>query len=115
MADLSCDLIDAHVHLVWEGQSDPAHYTILESPVMTSYRAARSAWQNLTGGVTTVRDLGGAHNIPIELAKAVKQGMPGSRILGAGAGDVVQTGEWLLLCVVKPMGLMKSAKLCANR
>ncbi|GAK59091.1 aryldialkylphosphatase [Candidatus Vecturithrix granuli] len=92
-------LIDAHVHLVWEGQPDPAQYTITESPVMTSYRAARSAWQNLAGGVTTVRDVGGPHNIPIELAKAVKQGIvPGSRILAAGAGIAQTGGHGYFMC-----------------
>ena len=98
--DLCCQgLIDAHVHLVWEGQPDPAHYTLTESPIMTAYRAARSAWQNLAGGVTTVRDVGGPHNIPIEVAKAVKQGiLPGSRILAAGAGIAQTGGHGYFMC-----------------
>lgn len=92
-------LIDAHVHLVWEGQPDPAQYTVTESPILTSYRAARSAWQNLAGGVTTVRDVGGPHNIPIELAKAVKQGiLPGSRILAAGSGIAQTGGHGYFMC-----------------
>lgn len=92
-------LIDAHVHLVWEGQADPAHYTLTESPIMTAYRAARSAWQNLAGGVATVRDVGGPHNIPIEVAKAVRQGMlPGSRILAAGAGIAQTGGHGYFMC-----------------
>ena len=85
-------LIDAHVHLIWEGQADPAYDTLNESPVKTAYRAARSARVSLAGGVTTVRDVGGPHNIPIELAHAVEQNiLPGCRIFAAGAG-IAQTG-----------------------
>lgn len=85
-------LVDAHVHLVWEGQSDPNGFTLRESVAMTAYRAARSAWRNLAGGVTTVRDVGGPHGIPIALAEAIEQGIiSGARVLAAGS-PVVQTG-----------------------
>ena len=85
-------LIDAHVHLVWEGQTDPAHDMLNESPVKTAYRAARSARASLAGGVTTVRDVGAPHNIPIELARVIDQNiLPGCRIFSAGAG-ISQTG-----------------------
>ncbi len=85
-------LIDAHVHLVWEGQPDPNRYTVSESIPSTAYRAARSAWRNLQGGVTTVRDVGGPHGITIALAQAVADGrIAGSRILAAGS-PVAQTG-----------------------
>ena len=109
-------LIDAHVHLVWEGQPDPAHYTLIESPIMTAYRAARSAWQNLAGGVTTVRDVGGPHNIPIEVAKAVK-----ARAFCPAAGfwpleqALRRQGDTGILCAAKPTDLMRSARRCANR
>ena len=65
-------LIDAHVHLIWEGQPDPNRYTTTEPSAMTAYRAARSAWRNLSNGVTTVRDLGGTDDIPITVAKAIR-------------------------------------------
>ncbi len=54
--------IDAHVHLVWEGQSDPGCDTLAESPLQTAYRADRSARANLAGGVTTIRDVDAPHN-----------------------------------------------------
>lgn len=85
-------LIDSHVHLVWEGQPDPNRYTIMETVPMTSYRAARSAWRNLSNGVTTVRDVGAPSGIPIALAKAIEIGaIAGSRIFAAGA-PIAQTG-----------------------
>lgn len=85
-------LIDSHVHLVWEGQPDPNRYTITDSTATTAYRAARSAWWNLSGGVTTVRDVGGTDGIAIALAKAVREGLvPGCRIVAAGR-PIAQTG-----------------------
>ena len=85
-------LIDAHVHLVWEGQADPNRRTLLETVPATAYRAARSAWLNLAGGITTVRDLGGPHGVTVALAEAVADGrVAGSRVLAAGS-PVAQTG-----------------------
>ncbi len=85
-------LIDAHVHLVWEGQADPNRVMVAEPVTMTAYRAARSAQRNLAGGVTTVRDVGGPHGIPIALARAIEDGIvPGCRIHAAGA-PIAQTG-----------------------
>jgi imidazolonepropionase-like amidohydrolase len=85
-------LIDAHVHLVWEGQSDPNRVTLSEPVNMTAYRAARSAQRNLAGGVTMVRDVGGPHGIPLALSKAIDAGIvPGCRVHAAGA-PIAQTG-----------------------
>ena len=85
-------LIDAHVHLVWEGQSDPNRVMLSEPVTLTAYRAARSAQRNLAGGVTMVRDVGGPHGIPIALAKAIDSGIvPGCHVHAAGA-PIAQTG-----------------------
>jgi imidazolonepropionase-like amidohydrolase len=85
-------LIDAHVHLVWEGQSDPNRVMLSEPVALTSFRAARSAQRNLAGGVTMVRDVGGPHGIPIALAKAIDSGIvPGCHVHAAGA-PIAQTG-----------------------
>jgi len=85
-------LIDAHVHLVWEGQPDPNRFTVQDPIPLTAYRAAHSALLNLHGGVTTVRDLGGPHGIPVALAEAIAHGIvPGARVVAAGS-PIVQTG-----------------------
>lgn len=85
-------LVDSHVHLIWEGQSDPNRVMVSEPAAMTAYRAARSAQRNLAGGVTLVRDVGGPHGIPVALSKAVDQGIvSGCRIHPAGA-PIAQTG-----------------------
>jgi imidazolonepropionase-like amidohydrolase len=85
-------LIDAHVHLIWEGQPDPNRLTMTEHPAKTAYRAGRSALRSLSGGVTTVRDVGGPDGIPIALARAIREGVAsGSRVFAAGR-PVAQTG-----------------------
>ncbi len=85
-------LIDAHVHLTCGGQTNSREILRSESPVMMAYRAAQNAQRNLSSGITTVRDVGGPDNIPIELAKAVKNKIvPGCRIFSAGAA-ITQTG-----------------------
>ena len=85
-------LIDAHVHLVWEGQADPVRHMLEDPPPFTAYRAARSVRRSLQNGVTTVRDVGGPHGVPIVLARAVREGVvEGADVLAAGA-PVVMTG-----------------------
>lgn len=85
-------LIDAHVHLVWEGQPDPVRHMLSDPAAVTAYRASRSLRTNLRNGVTTVRDVGGPHGIPVAAARAVREGMiEGASALAAGA-PIVQTG-----------------------
>jgi imidazolonepropionase-like amidohydrolase len=85
-------LIDAHVHLVWEGQSDPVQPMMEDAQVLTAYRAARSLYTSLKNGITTVRDVGGPHGIPIAAARAIRDGMiKGADVLAAGA-PIVMTG-----------------------
>jgi imidazolonepropionase-like amidohydrolase len=85
-------LIDAHVHLVWEGQSDPVRAMLDDPSVLTAYRAARSLYSSLSNGVTTVRDVGGPYGIPLAAARAVRAGMiKGADVLAAGS-PVVMTG-----------------------
>lgn len=85
-------LIDAHVHLVWEGQPDPVRHMLDDPPALTAYRAARSVETSLRNGVTTVRDVGGPHGIPVAAARAVRDGIiRGASVLAAGA-PIVQTG-----------------------
>ncbi len=85
-------LIDAHVHLIWEGQSDPNRVMLTDPVTMTAYRAARSARRNLAGGVTMVRDVGGPHGIPIALAKAIDEEIVSGCHVHAAGAPIAQTG-----------------------
>jgi len=78
-------LIDAHVHLAFDGSLDPVGHLLAESPYTTLLKAAANAAQSLRRGVTTVRDLGGPGGLILALREAVRQGIiMGPRILAAG-------------------------------
>src|SRR5437870_10570683 len=52
-------LVDAHVHLVWDGRRlDPEGLRAAEGHIKSAVRAARHAEMTLRCGTTTVRDLG---------------------------------------------------------
>ena len=98
--------IDAHVHLAFPDPDAPVADEVLEAG------AAERAAAALAGGVTTVRDLGSADGIALELRDAVRAGrIPGPRILAAGApitttrghchwfGEHADTGEELVAAV----------------
>jgi imidazolonepropionase-like amidohydrolase len=76
-------LIDAHVHLSLS--SGPFDDLQRESIASVSFKAAYNAAVTLRHGITTVRDVGGFHNVAIELARAVAAGrVAGPRIVAAG-------------------------------
>lgn len=89
-ATLLPGFMDAHVHLSGEGsddwnqdQLDLMKQSIPEQALHTGMLARRT----LRAGFTTVRDLGGEHQLAIGLAAAVAKGdVEGPRILAAGAG-----------------------------
>ncbi|MGW2685699.1 amidohydrolase family protein [Streptomyces sp. NPDC001414] len=78
-------LIDAHVHLVFDGGSDPVatlHASDDESLVQDMRRRAH---QLVSSGVTTVRDLGDRNHLALRLAAEIERGsVSGPRIVSAG-------------------------------
>jgi imidazolonepropionase-like amidohydrolase len=85
-------LIDLHVHLVWDGSTDPAEKLAKERREETLLRAVGHARQTLEAGTTTVRDLGSVDDLAIDLAEAVEQGhILGPRIFASGR-TIIMTG-----------------------
>ena len=88
-ATLLPGFMDAHVHLSNEGSDDWNQDQLdqmKQSIPEQALHAAVLARRTLRAGFTTVRDLGGEHQIAIGLAAAVAKGdVEGPRILAAGA------------------------------
>lgn len=86
-------LVDAHVHLVWDGQNpNPEGLRIKEGVPKSTLRAARHASDTLHSGVTTVRDLGCPDGISFALRNAIETGIAdGPRIVAAG-NAITMTG-----------------------
>lgn len=85
-------LVDAHVHLVWDGSTDPVAHVAEDGEQLTTVRAAEHARRYLPAGITTVRDLGGNWDVAITLARAVDRGhLDGPTIVAAGQ-TVIMTG-----------------------
>jgi len=85
-------LIDCHVHITGSGDPTELNAANAASLPLRSWKAALYAEATLLSGFTTVRDLGAADRLNIELSKAVEKGvLRGPRILAAGLG-VTMTG-----------------------
>ena len=74
-------LIDAHVHLAWDGTSDMAAETNGLTDERAVGKAARNLRRHLAAGVTTVRDLGAPSAVICDVARTVSRG---SRVVAAG-------------------------------
>lgn len=80
-------VMDAHVHLVWDGRSpDPMQDTVRDGDFLCFAKAVAGAMSSLKAGVTTVRDLGSHHDAAIPLAGAINRGIiPGAHVIPAGS------------------------------
>lgn len=80
-------IMDAHVHLVWDGTSpDPMTDTIRDGNYICFARGAAEAMDSLKAGVTTVRDVGSNDDAAIPLASAINRGiLKGCHIIPAGS------------------------------
>lgn len=80
-------IMDAHVHLVWDGTSpDPMGDTVKDGDFLCFAKGVAGAEDSLRAGVTTVRDLGSNHDSAIPLASAVNRGIiQGANIIPAGS------------------------------
>lgn len=78
-------LMNAHVHLCFDGSPDPELAFRAEGDVETALMALPRLHETLARGVTTVRDLGGKENVTLTLARLVATGaVTGPRIVAAG-------------------------------
>jgi imidazolonepropionase-like amidohydrolase len=78
-------LMNAHVHLCFDGTADPEPAFQAEGDVETALRALPRLTETLARGVTTVRDLGGKDGVTLTLARLVAGGaVAGPRIVAAG-------------------------------
>lgn len=100
-ATIAPGFVDAHVHLIFDFQSD--HELTRTSVVNSSRdvllaRAIRNGWDCLRGGVTTVRDLGDRDGIVASARDLIRFGLiPGPRIHSAGSPITITAGHcgWL--------------------
>lgn len=87
-------LIDAHVHLAWDGSADSAEHVAHDSPTRRVLRAVHNAGEHLRAGITAVRDLGGPRGVAIEIASAIDDGLnAGPRIIAAGQPITIKVGH----------------------
>jgi imidazolonepropionase-like amidohydrolase len=78
-------LINCHVHLTADGAPDLLGQIAADTIPTATLRAARTAWETLRSGVTTVRDCGAPDNVVIDLAREIDRGLvPGPRVQAAG-------------------------------
>ncbi len=85
-------LVDAHVHLVWSGGTDPVGLVDREGEQLTLLRAAGHARDQLRAGITTVRDLGSNWDVAIHVARAIDRGaIEGPTVIASGR-TVIMTG-----------------------
>ena len=104
LSRLTClpGLIDAHTHLLLQGDalaSDYDEQVLKESTAFRALRAASAAQVALGHGFTTLRDVGteGAGFADVDLARAFEAGvLPGPRVLASGPAMSVTGGYPLL-------------------
>lgn len=78
-------LMNAHVHICFDGSVDPEPAFQREGDVDMALHALPRLVETLSRGVTTVRDLGGKEEVTLSLARAIETGqLAGPRIVAAG-------------------------------
>ncbi|MFE7462586.1 amidohydrolase family protein [Streptomyces sp. NPDC057499] len=87
-------LIDAHVHLAFDGGPDPVDTLQNSTDEVLFEDMRRRAEQLLRSGVTTARDLGDRGGLALRLAAEVAEGRtPGPRIVSAGTPATTMGGH----------------------
>lgn len=85
-------LIDLHVHIIWDGGTDPVKTNEQESYEQILIRAVANYQQYIRNGITTIRDLGSIKDIALHVAEAVERKLvTGSRLIACGK-TITMTG-----------------------
>lgn len=79
-------VIDTHVHLTWDGTSNPVGHDKHDGNYVAVIRASLNALASLRHGVTTVRDTGSVDSVCVHLAYAIENGIAkGATVIPTGA------------------------------
>lgn len=96
-ATLMPGMIDAHVHMAYDGSPRPLDYklaTLSESYPALALHAVRHARDTLRAGVTAVRDLNAPGGVVLALRDAIAAGhVDGPRVVACGQGLSVTGGH----------------------
>ncbi len=96
-ATLMPGMVDAHVHLAYDGDSDPRAYRLADAGLSypaLALRAAAHAAETLRWGFTAVRDLHAPGAVVIDLRDAIRAGwVAGPRVVACGMGLSVTGGH----------------------
>ncbi|MFE3861860.1 amidohydrolase family protein [Streptomyces goshikiensis] len=91
-------LIDAHVHLAFDGGPDPVSTLQNSTDEVLLEDMRRRAAQLLFSGVTTARDLGDRNGLALRLATEINdRRTPGPRIMSAGTPATTRGGHCFFL------------------
>jgi imidazolonepropionase-like amidohydrolase len=93
-ATLLPGLVDCHVHLPFDGSTDPVAVFSRWSVAQATVMALKHAQINLRKGITTVRDVSTPHGISIALRNAIETNeVEGPRIVAAGTHICITGGH----------------------
>jgi len=96
-ATLMPGMIDAHVHLAYDGSPRPLDYklaTLSDSYPALALQAVRHARDTLRAGITAVRDLNAPGGVVLALRDAIAAGhVAGPRVVACGQGLTVTGGH----------------------
>ena len=85
-------LIDCHVHLVYCGEADPGAKVMKLKPGQIVMRALANAQQSLSGGTTSLRDLGGRDFLEFAVRDACNSGEQFGPTIRAAGQIICMTG-----------------------
>lgn len=78
-------MIDCHVHLVLDGESNWPDCVINEPFAMVAIKAVKYVGRYLPAGFTTIRDAGSQENLGVSIRNAINEGIiEGPRVLASG-------------------------------
>jgi imidazolonepropionase-like amidohydrolase len=87
-------LIDCHTHLQSRADRYNPIYDFRESPFFGAFAGVVNSRKTLEAGFTTVRDVGSAPFLAVDLRKAIDEGfIPGPRIVASGPGISITGGH----------------------
>lgn len=92
-------LIDAHVHLMWDGSADDEFVMHHKDDSFIALKSYRNALRTLSLGITSVRDVGSIHRTIIELRNAIESGLlMGPTVITCGEAISMTGGHVYHIC-----------------